>query len=242
MLDFSAQREQQRQQHLQEQQRKRITKTRARLLPAHQRRQRGAGGGRQQERSSSGGGGGAAREGGPDAEFLVDDWESGGEGDASAEAQCGGGAAAASDADGRASKRSPGTARLALSSSGSESSEEGGVALGEAAERVPTKQQVIFASRTHSQLSQFVGELLRTQFGDDMSLVALGSRKVGAGLGPGPPENCPNAAFDSQARGGWRVVGGDRLATGRVGCLLPARHTTASLPQPTHPTAGSVHQ
>ena len=39
--------------------------------------------------------------------------------------------------------------------------------------------QIIFASRTHSQLSQFVGELHRTPFADELSLVALGARKVG---------------------------------------------------------------
>jgi hypothetical protein len=39
-------------------------------------------------------------------------------------------------------------------------------------------QQIIFVSRTHSQLSQFVGELHRTAFAETMSLVALGSRKV----------------------------------------------------------------
>jgi hypothetical protein len=38
--------------------------------------------------------------------------------------------------------------------------------------------QIIFASRTHSQLSQFVGELRRTPFADQLSLVALGSRKA----------------------------------------------------------------
>ena len=40
------------------------------------------------------------------------------------------------------------------------------------------KPQVIFCSRTHSQLSQFVGELHRTPFGDSMTLIALGSRKA----------------------------------------------------------------
>ena len=38
--------------------------------------------------------------------------------------------------------------------------------------------QVIFCSRTHSQLSQFVAELRRTPFADSMALVALASRKV----------------------------------------------------------------
>lgn len=39
------------------------------------------------------------------------------------------------------------------------------------------RPQIIFCSRTHSQLSQFVGELHRTPFGESLSLVALGSRK-----------------------------------------------------------------
>lgn len=47
---------------------------------------------------------------------------------------------------------------------------------------LPCALQIIFASRTHSQLSQFVGELHRTPFADEMSLVALGSRKVRRGL------------------------------------------------------------
>jgi chromosome transmission fidelity protein 1 len=37
--------------------------------------------------------------------------------------------------------------------------------------------QVIFCSRTHSQLSQFVGELKRTAFAKDLRVVALGSRR-----------------------------------------------------------------
>jgi chromosome transmission fidelity protein 1 len=38
--------------------------------------------------------------------------------------------------------------------------------------------QVIFCSRTHSQLSQFVGELHRTRFGSSVLLVAVASRKA----------------------------------------------------------------
>ena len=36
---------------------------------------------------------------------------------------------------------------------------------------------MIFCSRTHSQLSQFVGELKRTSFARDLRVVALGGRK-----------------------------------------------------------------
>ena len=38
--------------------------------------------------------------------------------------------------------------------------------------------QILFCSRTHSQLSQFVGELRRTKYKDSMSLAALASRQV----------------------------------------------------------------
>lgn len=36
---------------------------------------------------------------------------------------------------------------------------------------------MIVCSRTHSQLSQFAGEIKRTVFGPDIRVVALGSRK-----------------------------------------------------------------
>lgn len=42
----------------------------------------------------------------------------------------------------------------------------------------PKKPQIIFASRTHSQLTQFVGELHRTPHAESTSLVALASRKA----------------------------------------------------------------
>lgn len=38
--------------------------------------------------------------------------------------------------------------------------------------------QVIFCSRTHSQLSQFVSELRRTGLGERLALLPLGSRKA----------------------------------------------------------------
>jgi chromosome transmission fidelity protein 1 len=50
-----------------------------------------------------------------------------------------------------------------------------GTAAAAAAER--RRPQLIFCSRTHSQLSQFVGELHRTRFADSVMLVAVGSRK-----------------------------------------------------------------
>jgi hypothetical protein len=42
----------------------------------------------------------------------------------------------------------------------------------------PRKPQVIFCSRTHSQLSQFVGELHRTRFAASLSLAAVASRRA----------------------------------------------------------------
>ena len=51
--------------------------------------------------------------------------------------------------------------------------------FGEADEpEIPKKTQIIFCSRTYSQLTQFVGELHRTPFADSMSLVSLGSRRA----------------------------------------------------------------
>jgi hypothetical protein len=39
-------------------------------------------------------------------------------------------------------------------------------------------RKIIYAARTHSQLSQFIGELRRTHWGNDVKVVALGSRSV----------------------------------------------------------------
>eukprot|EP00210_Caulerpa_lentillifera_P002278 g2188.t1 len=44
-------------------------------------------------------------------------------------------------------------------------------------EAAPQHRQLIYCSRTHSQLSQFIGELKRTRFSDTLSVVALASRK-----------------------------------------------------------------
>ncbi|GJN35759.1 hypothetical protein PR202_gb24563 [Eleusine coracana subsp. coracana] len=57
---------------------------------------------------------------------------------------------------------------------GSSSSSEG---EDEDAEEEEVTPKVYFTSRTHSQLSQFVGELKRTEFGGRLRTVCLGSRK-----------------------------------------------------------------
>ena len=49
---------------------------------------------------------------------------------------------------------------------------------GAATANIAKKTQIIFCSRTHSQLTQFVGELHKTPFADTMALVALGSRRA----------------------------------------------------------------
>ena len=75
-------------------------------------------------------------------------------------------------------KRRPG-ALDALLLSDSDEDEEDTLPFGEAEEpEPPQKTQIIFCSRTHSQLTQFVGELHKTPFADVMSLVALGSRRA----------------------------------------------------------------
>ena len=40
--------------------------------------------------------------------------------------------------------------------------------------------QIYFCSRTHSQLTQFVREVKKSPFGDDTSVITLGSRQVGS--------------------------------------------------------------
>lgn len=60
------------------------------------------------------------------------------------------------------------------SSSDSDAPEE----AAEAGAHAPARRQVIFCSRTHSQLSQFVGELRRTRFAESLAVAALGSRQV----------------------------------------------------------------
>ncbi|KAL6865252.1 hypothetical protein ACP4OV_016403 [Aristida adscensionis] len=95
--------------------------------------------------------GGSGEEGGDEEEFLLEEYESDGEDGArrgtGKRAHCGG----------------------SSSSEGEEGDSE------EEEEEVTPK--VYFTSRTHSQLSQFVGELKRTEFAGRLKTVCLGSRK-----------------------------------------------------------------
>jgi hypothetical protein len=72
-------------------------------------------------------------------------------------------------------------------SSGEEAAGEEAAAVDKEKERPkPYKTQVIFCSRTHSQLSQFVGEFKRTPLPGSVSVVALAARKVGGRAIPTP--------------------------------------------------------
>lgn len=70
-----------------------------------------------------------------------------------------------------------GRKRLSSYVNGRSSSDEEDVLLVGSEEEHQPRTQVFFVSRTHSQLVQFVGELKKTRFYPDMSLVSLGSRK-----------------------------------------------------------------
>lgn len=170
MLDFSTKKEQERQQQYADAQQRRLDKARRKLAAARvgrlgaQKCRNGSSAGAQQQGSAEG----------PGAEFLVDDYY-----DSEDEVGSYGGVGNSGAGSASVRKRSPGAALLSSSSGNSSGSEEDGLALGEAAENAaPTKRQIIFASRTHSQLSQFVGELHRTPFADSMSLVALAGRRA----------------------------------------------------------------
>lgn len=91
-----------------------------------------------------------------DEDFLVEDYESEEEGN------LGGGK----------SKRK--VAGVSLSSSSEEDEEDGS---GDDEYEEDEKLQVYFCSRTHSQLSQFIKELKKTVFANEMKVVCLGSRR-----------------------------------------------------------------
>jgi len=130
------------------------------------------------------GGGGA----GPSAAYLV----AGDCDDEAAEFVVGGAEdAAATTGGGTAGKRPPPLPLDPSSSSSSSSGDDDGGGPGRGRDAgdgddddldadllLPRKSpQVVVCSRTHSQLSQFVGEVARTRFADALSLVALGSRR-----------------------------------------------------------------
>jgi hypothetical protein len=73
-------------------------------------------------------------------------------------------------------KRAAETAAAYISSSSSDDDNEPAQVSAAAVDK--KTPQLIFCSRTHSQLSQFVRELHRTRFADSMTLVALASRKA----------------------------------------------------------------
>jgi chromosome transmission fidelity protein 1 len=107
-------------------------------------------------------------------EFLLPDWRSDNEDDDDGN----------NNSKRRSSKSEAARKRAAsglafLESSSDSDSDRDTTALNSSSTTKPTrKPQVIFSSRTHSQLTQFVGEMHRTPFADTMSLVSLASRKA----------------------------------------------------------------
>ncbi|CAI7794789.1 unnamed protein product [Closterium sp. NIES-53] len=112
-----------------------------------------------------------------DEQFLVPEWESDDDG--------GGGAAAGGTGRGRKKRARGRRAARASDSSSDEESADGAAAATAgriagtcAAEALAEESlKVFFCSRTHSQLSQFISELRRTPFADQLFTVALASRK-----------------------------------------------------------------
>lgn len=90
-----------------------------------------------------------------DEEFLLEEYESEEEG---------------ALGDGKSKRK---TLRVSLSSSSEEEGEDGSDEEDEEEEKL----KVYFCSRTHSQLSQFIKELRKTVFANEMKVVCLGSRK-----------------------------------------------------------------
>ena len=86
----------------------------------------------------------------------------------------------------------------------------------------PPLLQVIFCSRTHSQLTQFVAELRRTPFGDSMAVVALASRKVLVQVESG--SNLPASALCMKGEGASSAA-----CDMHVTCYRDCRRVVASL-------------
>ena len=86
-----------------------------------------------------------------DAEFLLEEYDSGGDGSL------------------KCKKREMGSCWS--------SSEEEDEAFEVIEERTEVTPKIYFCSRTHSQLSQFVNEFKKTKFSDEINAICLGSRK-----------------------------------------------------------------
>ncbi|CAI5510812.1 unnamed protein product [Closterium sp. Naga37s-1] len=111
-------------------------------------------------------------------QFLVPEWES--------DDDDGGGAAAAAGRTGHGRKKRARGKGASGASDSSSDEESGGGAAAAAARMAGTRAaealaeeslKVFFCSRTHSQLSQFITELRRTPFADQLFTVSLASRK-----------------------------------------------------------------
>ena len=107
-------------------------------------------------------------------------------------------------------------------------------------------RKIVYAARTHSQLSQFVGELRRTAWGQDLRVVALGGRKLLCGnkevLGPKHrsekiiTERCLDLQKGKKT-GGGKSKAGDKRKSGEAssasstsGCpLLSSREAVSAL-------------
>lgn len=160
MRTFASQQEEQRKKQDEEDRAKRIAKAKARLIP----KQPGA---RKTDPSQSqckaaNGGAGDSSSTDFDGEFLLDEVDE------------------AEDGTTIPTRKRSSALSSFLSDSDSEFDDDPSLGiLGDADEpEAPKKTQIIFCSRTHSQLTQFVGELHRTPFADTMSLVSLGSRRA----------------------------------------------------------------
>lgn len=94
-----------------------------------------------------------------------------------------------------------------------------------------TLVQVYLCSRTHSQLSQFVGELKRTRYRDSMSLAAMASRQASL-LPPHPP--CLSLQnLQCALRAGWKSPrrSATRLwMTSSLSCKTPTTYLASVQP------------
>ena len=97
-------------------------------------------------------------------------------------------------------------------------------------------RKIIYAARTHSQLTQFVNELRRTAWGSDLRVVALGGRKALCGnqkLNGKPEASLTEACLDLQKGGGSSTASSDtnkRKSNTTCGCsFLSSREAVDTL-------------